>query len=215
MEDPPRVKSWTVRLCVALMLGGVIVGIAYQQRNLYEADSPRPPYITKIERDLTAVDETGKPFHLSEMKGKVYLVALCSAQPGVTPPSLIPLIREVSKDQAGRQDFGVVLFSATPGADTPDAMRALLQGQGISGDNWRFVTAPPETLERFVKRYLRLYPEMPATAAVPGAARHDTRVVLVDRKANIRGYYRLLDPAQGADYATTLRTHLLHVLENP
>jgi protein SCO1/2 len=214
-ETPPQALAWTLRLCVGLMLGGVVVGIAYMQRNRYEANSSRPPYITKIERDFEAVAEDGSRFRLSSMKGKVYLAALCSAQEGATPPAFPGMIQDVAKDHADRKDFGVVLFSATPERDTPPAMQAFLARNGLSQAGWRFLSGESEALARYVKRYLRLYPVMPEQAALPSAVRHDTRVVLVDRKANIRGYYRILDPDQGTEYLATLRMHLSHVLENP
>ncbi len=214
-EASPRVQAWTLRLIVGLMLGGVVVGISYMQRNRYEANSPRPPFITKIERDFEGTGADGKPFRLSSMKGKVYLAALVSAQDGGTPAAFPAAIEEVAKDYGSRDDFGVVLFSATPEQDKPEMMQAFLARNGLTESGWRFLAGQPEPLTKYVKRFLRLYPEMPTEAAAPSAVRHDTRVVLVDRKANIRGYYRVLDPEKGGEYIATLRTHLAYVLENP
>lgn len=214
-ETSPSVQAWTLRLIVGLMLGGVVVGISYMQRNRYEANSPRPPFITKIERDFEGTAAHGNPFRLSSMKGKVYLAALISAQDGATPEALPAAIQDVAKAYGGREDFGVVIFSATPEKDTVESMRAYLESQGLAGAGWHFFTADPEALTKYVKRFLRLYPEMPTEAAAPSAVRHDTRVALVDRKANIRGYYRVLDPEKGGEYIATLRTHLAYVLENP
>ncbi len=214
-EASPSVQVWTLRLIVGLMLGGVVVGISYMQRNRYEANSPRPPFITKIERDFEGTAQDGTPFRLSNMKGKVYLAALVSAQDGATPAEFPSAIQEAAKEHGGRDDFGVVVFSATPEKDTPEQMQAFLARNGVTESGWRFLTGEPEALIKYVKRFLRLYPEMPKEAAAPSAVQHDTRVVLIDRKANIRGYYRVVDPEKGAEYVATLRTHLAYVLENP
>lgn len=214
-EGSPALKAWTFRIILAMLLGGVVVGIAYMQRNRYEANSPRPPYITKIERDLEAISADGSTFQLSSMKGKVYLAALVSAQPGVTADALVTALTDIGSSFAGREDFGVVVFSATPEKDTPEAMTEFGERHHLPKSGWHFLTADPETLTRYVKRYFRLHPVMPQNAAGDTAEPHDTRVVLVDRKANIRGYYRVVDPEHGQEYRDTLRTHLTYVLDNP
>jgi cytochrome oxidase Cu insertion factor (SCO1/SenC/PrrC family) len=226
-DQKPRIHPWTLGVILAVMMGGVIVGISYMQRNKYEATSPRPAYITKIERDIEATTQDGTAFRLSSMKEKVYLAFLCSAPPvgeSADKSALDPLpalVREATKDFAQRPDFGVILFSATPSEDTPERMKGYLAQHGIADAGWNFLTAAPDTLIPYLLRYLRLYPVMPALPgtdpkAIPTTGpRHDTRVVLIDRKANIRGYYRLLDPKDGAAYATALRQHLAYVLDNP
>jgi len=211
----PSGQKWTIRIILIMMLGGVVVGIGYMLRNKYEATDPRPPYITKIERDLEGTSQTGETVRLSTMKGKVYLAALFSAQSeGISDP-LPGLVQNIAKDFAARPDFGVVAFSATPEVDKPPAIQDFLKRHGLTDAGWLFLTADPETINRYVKRYFRLYPVMPDDHSVLTGPKHDTRVVIVDRKANIRGYYRLLDPAKGAAYTDALRQHLAYVLDHP
>jgi len=211
----PSGQKWTIRIILILMLGGVVVGVGYMLRNKYEATDPRPPYITKIERDLEGVSQTGETVRLSTMKGKVYLAALFSAQSAGTSDPLPALVQTIARDFASRPDFGVVAFSATPEVDQPPAMDDFLKRHGLADAPWLFLTAEPETMNRYVKRYFRLYPVMPGDHSATSGPKHDTRVVIVDRKANIRGYYRLLDPAKGEAYTEALRQHLAYVLDNP
>jgi cytochrome oxidase Cu insertion factor (SCO1/SenC/PrrC family) len=198
------------------MMGGVIVGISYMQRNKFEANSPRPAYVTKIEQDIEAETQDGKTVRLSSMKEKVYLTFLCSAEAEGTSDPLPGAVLKVAKEFAGRPDFGIVIFSATPEKDTPEQRRAFLARHGLADQGWLFLSTEPEKLNRYLRRFLRLYSVMPDIAGVKSTnVRHDTRVVLVDRKANIRGYYRLLDPEHGPEYAAALRQHLAYVLDNP
>jgi cytochrome oxidase Cu insertion factor (SCO1/SenC/PrrC family) len=162
------------------------------------------------------VTQDGKTVRLSSMKEKVYLAFLCSTESEGTSDPLPGLVRDLAKEFSGRPDLGLVMFSATPEQDTPERRREFLARYGIADQGWLFLTANPEKLRAYLRRFFRLYTVMPD---VPSAkvlnARHDTRVVLVDRKANIRGYYRLLDPEHGADYAKALRQHLAYILDHP
>jgi len=216
-DAAPRVQPWTLWLVFAVMAGGVVVGISYMQRNQYEASSPRPAFVTKIERDLAATDQDGQPVSLSAFKGKVYLAVLFSTTDAGAADPRPPRLRALAEEMQGRAEFGgIVAFSATPDTDTPERMRAWLERVGWSGAPFpvRCLTAPADVSAPFLKRYLRLYPELPEIP--PGhPVPHDTRIVLVDRKANVRGYYRVLDPARGEEYWQALSQHLIHVLDHP
>jgi hypothetical protein len=216
-EPAPRVQPWTLGLIFALMAGGVVVGISYMKRNQYEASSPRPAFVTKIERDLAATDQDGRAVRLSSFKGQVYLAILFSAgERGAADPRPQRL-RVLAEEFRGRADFGgLVAFSATPESDSPDLMRGWLERAGWTGGDLpaRCLSAPADVSAPFLKRYLRLYPELPEIP--PGhPVPYDSRIVLVDRKANVRGYYRVLDAARGEDYWEALRVHLRHVLDHP
>jgi protein SCO1/2 len=70
------------------------------------------------------------------------------------------------------------------------ALKAFAENIGVEGAQWRFVTAPLDYTKEVAARYL-----LPAgaDATAPGGFYHSDKLVLVDRKGRIRGFYSGVD----------------------
>jgi protein SCO1/2 len=113
-------------------------------------------------------------------------------------------------DPQGR--VGLLSISVDPERDTPDKLRQYGETYGAREDLWRFLTGSPTEVERTVVKGFKI-----AMAKMPvkqGAAQsedevraeaidilHGDRLVLVDSRAHIRGYY----VADDAGLASVLR----------
>jgi protein SCO1/2 len=53
---------------------------------------------------------------------------------------------EAAQEVLGNNTFNIISIGFDTVNDTPDAMRAFARQQGIDADNWRFLSATPETI---------------------------------------------------------------------
>ncbi|MFV1995208.1 MAG: SCO family protein, partial [Verrucomicrobiales bacterium] len=176
-----------------IMLFGILVAYNYVLRSRMEQGSARPPYLGKLEKDLALTNRTGEGVRLSMLRGKLWVAAHLSTE---CPGNCIALAAEMAdllRRYGGDERFRMVSFSVDPPRDTAEKMNAFIAAHGIDDPDWWFLTGDPETLENYLVGYFRFAParenQDPETIEKQGRWTHDSRLVLVDGKGNIRGYY--------------------------
>jgi len=85
------------------------------------------------------------------------------------------------------QDVRLVSMTVDPDRDTPEKLFRYAAFYSAQPGVWYFLTGPRETLNHLGQDVFRLN-------AVDGSLDHSTRFVLIDRKAQIRGYYLTSEP---------------------
>ena len=124
---------------------------------------------------------------------------------------------DLNKIYGDRPDFQLVSISLNPAGDTPEKMDAFVKTNGVDVDNWWFLTGDEEKIRKYMLRYFKLYSVRentdPALIAAEGKFSHDQRLVLVDGKANVRGYYRVMDAQMGAMELERLKADIQRLLE--
>ena len=172
---------------------------------------PALPVFTTITQDLKAAECQGGPTSLSSLRGKVftcaYLYTLC-------PHGCSAVMGQMShlhQRFGSRTDFQQVSIAVAPDRDTPSFLRTYAEGMGIKpGDSWWFLSGDQKLLWDFMEKQLLLTPSKP----IPEKDRlnpldlyeHDLRVVLIDRKGRVRGYYAVFHPQ--AEIARLMCDHL-------
>jgi len=161
------------------------------------------------------IDENGKPFGARQLEGKVWVASfLYTTCPGPCP-ILVRKLQRFGDRFANRRDFHMVSFSVDPATDTPKVLRAYTEAHGIDTQRWSLLTGSPDAVIATIRKgfYLDASPSAQAArkpgleAASPqldplhGPVIHSLRVVLVDRKGRIRGFYDSNDPAALVDLA--------------
>src|SRR5690606_24853087 len=81
----------------------------------------------------------------------------------------------------------IVSITVDPKRDTPEALTRYAERFDGNGVAWHFLRGPLPTVQSLMQDGFRL-----ASVDLPGG--HTTRIVLVDRDGNIRGYYSGLEP---------------------
>ena len=131
---------------------------------------------------FTFTNQDGQPVTLDDLKGKVWLADFVYT----TCPGPCPLITAhmARLQQKLPPDVRLVSFSTDPANDTPAILKAYAKKFG-AGDRWKFVTGPKEQVYDLINHGFLL-----AIDAPPGAPIiHSTRIALVDKSGNIRGFY--------------------------
>jgi len=216
-REARRIQPWSIWLVIGIMLGGIVVSFNYLKRNKAEAYSARPPFAGKLERNLTLRNREGEAVELARLKGKIWVGSYLYTGSPQRAPAVARKLRTIWEEFGDDPRFHLVTFSLDPEGDTAAKRSAFLANHGADHPRWWFLTAPREKVEGYVTRYLRMMPTRPASTpeeeASWGPWKHDLRVVLIDGKANVRGFYQLLHPDRSEENLERLRRDIRYLLE--
>ena len=104
-------------------------------------------------------------------------------------------------------DVHLVSFSVDPDKDTPKVLRNYAEKLGAENGRWDFLTGPKSTIYNLSRNGFKLA-AIDANDAPELLPVHSTRMILVDRHGEIRGYYEAVEP----DAVTKLLADTTHLL---
>ncbi len=151
-----------------------------------------PVYGTVPRFDL--VERSGRPLSSDDLAGKVWIASFIFTRCGGICPALTTNLGALLRryGASGGAPITAVSVSVDPTNDDPATLRAYATRFGADALPWLFVTGDQRAVETLVRDGFRL-----AIAALPPGERekssepitHSDRLVLVDRRQQIRGYY--------------------------
>jgi protein SCO1/2 len=197
----PRAVAWKVALLLIPLItaGGLLYFREAQVARLGRHTMPRFGAVPAFE----LVDQDGRPFGSQQLHGKIWIADFIYT----TCPGPCPMISSrISEMQKPLQDTDVKLvsFSVDPEHDTPAVLRNYGAALHAKKGRWEFLTGNKSAIYRLSRDGFKL-----ATGtAKDRKPLHSTRVILVDRKGEIRGYYNATD----ADAVTRLLADINHLL---
>ena len=143
------------------------------------------PQFSLIERD-------GREVALSDLKGKIWIVNFIYTNCPDTCPIQSAQMRQIQDDFRDEKDLRLVSITVDPTRDTPEVLSEYAKRFGADPARWLFLTGKKETIYKFAQEGFRLGAvEIPHEKRPESGATHthSPRFVLVDREAEIRGYY--------------------------
>ena len=215
--DPRLFWATIIGICLVIIMGSIFVTRSYLKRRNYEAENPRLPFLSKLEKDLSGVNRDGKEIHLAELKGKAWVAGYLYTDCPSACLGLAAYMADLNKVYGERRDFQLVSISLNPKGDTPEKMDAFVKKNGVDADNWWFLSGDEEEIRKYMLRYFKLYSVKenadPAVIASKGQFSHDQRLVLVDQGGNIRGYYSVMDAQRGTKELQRLKTDIQRLFD--
>lgn len=103
-------------------------------------------------------------------------------------------------------DVHLVSFTVDPETDTPEVLHGYAERLQAQPGRWDFLTGPKAALYDISRNGFKL--GVAESGDDVGVPVHSTRLVLIDRKGTIRGYYDALAP----DTVTKLLADASHLL---
>jgi protein SCO1/2 len=197
-----RGKIFAIYGTVAALSALIIATAVYlgsqvpEQPEFSSAGAEKAETFFQIEKDFSGVNQAGQPVKLSELKGKVWIVAEFFA---VCPHCAVRNGQEIKAlfDQfKNHPDFHVVCISVDPTMDTPERLVDYSKALGAEPDRWWFMSHPDEKatheyLEKVLK-FIRVKERLdPADREANGRFEHDMSITLVDREWNVVGKWNL------------------------
>ena len=151
-----------------------------------------------IQKDLAATNQDNQPVKLSDLRGKVWLVAEffavcphCAVRNGAE-------LREIYDAFKDHPDFHITCISVDPETDTPDKLPDYAKALGADSKNWWFLNAgDPATTHSYMENELKFFGIRQRTDPVDieanGRFAHDLAFMLVDRDFNVIGKWPIAD----------------------
>jgi protein SCO1/2 len=145
---------------------------------------------------FSLVDQDGKPFGAHQVRGKVWVADFIFTSCSDACPRLTARMRTIQDWLDPAENIGLLSITVDPDRDTPPKLAEYARISGARTSLWKFVTGPQQDVERTVVGGFHMaLGRVPAETA-PASLReqafeilHGDRLVLVDAKGHLRGYY--------------------------
>ena len=152
--------------------------------------------------NFTLTNQNGQPFGSAQLNGKIWIADFVYS----TCPGPCPMISSRMNDlqvPLAKTDVHLVSFTVDPAKDTPQVLQTYAESLHAEPGRWDFLTGEQSAIYKLCRDGFKL-----AVSEEAGVPIHSTRMVLVDRHGEIRGYYDAADP-QGVTKLLADTNHLL------
>jgi protein SCO1/2 len=146
--------------------------------------------------EFSLIERSGHGVGLKDLRGKIWIADFIYTTCTDTCPLQSAELAKLQEQLGDRKDLKLVSFTVDPDRDTPQILSGYAERFHADADRWLFLTGSKEQISRLIQEGFRLS----ATPALNGGAAgdvilHSPRFVLVDKQAQIRGYYDSRDAA--------------------
>ncbi len=151
-----------------------------------------------IQRDLTGINQAGEQVKLSDLKGKVWIVAEffaicphCAQRNGAE-------LRAIYDEFKANPDFQIVCISVDPSQDSVERLKDYAAALGADSKNWWFVNAGDEkATHEYMEKELKFFGIRERTNQsdidANGRFSHDLAFMMVDRDWQVVGKWPLAE----------------------
>lgn len=156
--------------------------------------------------DAALVDESGRPFRLGSLKGKVVVYDFIFTNCAGTCPIMTSQMRKLTRMVDADAPVRFVSISVDPARDTPQVLQTYA-ARHRNDPRWTFLTGDRETIIRLSVEGFKLA----AGDAVPSGAEpilHSSKFAVADKTGTIREYYGSTDGDAPDHVAATVRALL-------
>lgn len=214
-------------MLVIIVALGVVVGANVVKQSMENADPTqgRPRLLGRIEQVPEMIERSGRKVTLGELAGKTYIASYVYTSCPKQCMGVLAELRALGQELGNPENLKFVAFSLEPETDRPERLKGWAELHGVDLPSWWFLTTDkPEEMTALMTgpksqfKLMEVVKYDPVTQAdiiaVEGPYAHDARVVLVDGRGHIRGYYNLLeiDPVRARATRETLLRDVKSVL---
>jgi cytochrome oxidase Cu insertion factor (SCO1/SenC/PrrC family) len=150
-------------------------------------------------------NQDGHAFGSAQLAGKIWIADFVFTSCRGPCPIISTRMSELQKPLRDT-DVHLVSFTVDPDKDTSDVLRNYADKLHAQPGRWDFLTGSKSALYDISRTGFKL--AVAESGDEPGVPVHSTRIVLVDRKGTIRGYYDALAP-DGVNKILADASHLL------
>jgi len=148
-----------------------------------------PPVLSQLP-EFSLVDQNNQVFDREALEGDLWVADFVFTHCRSTCPRLTAHMQGLQTRVSDIPNTQFLSVSVDPRNDTPDVLKAYMTKNELSEANWRFVTGEEPAIRDVVLKGFKVGlaegDDQPGTEAIM----HANHFVLVDDKAQVRGYYR-------------------------
>ena len=149
-----------------------------------QAEPELPAYYTVPEFSLT--NQNGQTVTLGDLTGKIWVADFIFTNCAGTCPMMTGTMRKLQ--DALPEEVRLVSFTVDPARDTPQVLAEYAKSHDAASERWFFLTGGRDALYDLSIKGFKLAVDVSNGTDVEPIT-HSTRLVLVDRQGQIRGYY--------------------------
>jgi protein SCO1/2 len=200
---PRRATAWKVTL---ILIPFVTLALLLWMRQLEEsALRARAVPSYGVVPSFELVNQNGHAFGSAQLTGKIWIADfIFTSCPGPCP--LISTRMSELQKPLENTNVHLVSFTVDPDTDTPEVLRGYAEKLHAEPKRWDFLTGSKSAIYKLSHDGFKL--AISDGSDAEGTPVHSTRMVLVDRHGQIRGYY----DATEADAMTKLLADTNHLL---
>src|SRR6266576_4254872 len=155
--------------------------------------------------EFVLVNQDGQNFGSAQLRGKIWIADFIYTMCPGPCPMISSRMSELQKPLE-KTDVHLVSFSVDPERDTPQVLRGYADKLQADPGRWDFLTGPKSAIYKLSHDGFKL--AISDGSGEQGIPVHSTRMVLVDRHGDIRGYF----DATEADAITKVVADTNHLL---
>jgi len=186
-----------------VMLGGLVLVLSIVLgTTLWLKLGPRPQRMTidGVARDrllhygavpqFSLTERSGETISLAQLRGKIWIADFIYTSCTDTCPLQTGMMARLQQEYAAKADVQLVSLTVDPERDTPQTLSLYAARYKADAKRWFFLTGQRDRIIRLIQDGFHLsVATVPGNAESSGVIPHSPRFVLIDKNANIRGYY--------------------------
>lgn len=138
--------------------------------------------------DFSLIDSAGKTVTPANLRDKIWVAGFILTRCSGSCPIITHSMSQLQTQLPVRDDFRMVSVSVDPGIDTPAALTKYIADNKLNSTNWFFLTGPKKEIYTWIRSSFKLgVDDSSGTPDEP--VNHSTKLVLIDRRGQVRGYY--------------------------
>ncbi len=155
-----------------------------------QRELPNPlPVIAEVP-EFSFIDENDKTFGSKDLKGKVYIANFMFTSCQTSCPLLLKRVQKVQHRLRGVIDrAAIVSFTVDPKVDSPKVLFEKAREYKANPSVWRFLTSSEDEVKKLLVDGFKVPVGEKQLAGNVWDVAHSNKLVLVDQKGRIRGYY--------------------------
>ncbi len=134
--------------------------------------------------EFELTDQNGRPFSLSDNKGKAILITFVFTSCTDLCPLVTSQMKQVARNVGPTASIHLVTITTNPEVDRAEVLRAYGRRFGSDPKRWSFLTAPRETLKKVWRAY-----GVSVTPLARGLVDHNYVLALIDANGIWRATY--------------------------
>lgn len=148
-----------------------------------------PPVINPI-GDFSLTERNGTTITKSHLSGKVWVASFVFTRCTESCPQVTGTVARLQKELADEADVRFVTFTVDPERDNPDELKRYAAQYRADAEKWLFLTGSEEKIKELLDESFHVAVIRNPNEKDPGKAiDHSSKIAVVDRDGNIRGYF--------------------------
>jgi len=147
--------------------------------------------------DFQLTERSGQTIARDDLRGKVWVAGFFFTRCSGPCPKLMGALAQLQHETISQADVRLVCFTADPDHDTPAVLKSYAEKWQADPQRWLFLTGERAKMYDLIQNSFKLgVQQNEGQDRKPGEeVLHSTRLVVIDRKGEKRGYFDGTEPA--------------------